>query len=280
MPDDSSPGRRRLLRSVAGGGLSLPLVGCLERLESSASTERFGERPFPPELVGDEAYAAALEDRIDRDRFPDPNADLLPELTKARFVADAARAGGAAEFADRIDRLREPVFEPFVRFEAVMTLVTDRDRLEGAEIDALVTKAGLENESVPLDAEPGTIIETALDERERTFTHYPGPPLHVIESAESRGRELLDEGPDERAQAVDADHRPYVRQRATIEAIVAGGREIAAEAYDDVIDRITDESPSNRTYEDENEYAEVVAFNAAVAGDSMLEEDGQLLVPP
>lgn len=263
----------------------MSFVGCLERIESDSSAsapETLGERPFPRALVGDDAYVDDLERRIEQRRFPEPDASLLPEVTKARFVADAARDAGSEPFARRIERLREPLFEPFYRFE-LLSLFGDeqrRDELAEDEIDEALERAGLDDENVTLEDDRETVVETAYTDRDLTFADYPAPPLHVIEGAASRGRELLDETPDERAASVDDERRPYVRQRAQIEAVVAGARELAAEAYDEVIDRIREESPSNRTYEDAETYAEVVAFNAALASEAMLEEDGELTTPP
>lgn len=241
-----------------------------------------GERPFPSALVGDDAYVDEFADSVDGSRFPGPDADLIPRLTKARFVAAAARDADETAFAERIDRHREPVFEPLVRFDAVATLVdeTRRDRLDDDEIDDLVSKAGLDDEAVTPNDDPETVVDAALTDRDRTFFDYPAPPLHVVESARSRGRELLEETPDERAGAVEDDHRTYVRQRASVEAIVAGARDLAMDAYDDVIEDIRAESPSNRTYESEETYAEVVAFNAALAAESMLEANGEIVTPP
>lgn len=263
----------------------MPFVGCLEQVDSGSSTpspETLGERPFPRALVGDGAYVDDLERSIEQRRFPDPDASLLPEVTKARFVADAARDAGSEPFARRIERRREPLFEPFYRFE-LLSLFGDEQRqddLTEDEIDEAFERAGLDDEDVTLEDDPETVVETVYTDRDLTFADYPATPLHVVEGAASRGRELLDETPDERAASVDDEHRPYVRQRAQIEAVVAGARDLAAKAYDDVIDRIREESPSNRPYEDAESYAEVVAFNAALASEAMLEEDGEITTPP
>lgn len=241
-----------------------------------------GTEPFPRELVDVDEYVDELADAIERKRFPELDADLVPELTKARFVADGARNRGNVEFTDRIERLRETMFEPLVRFEAVSALADERrrDRLDRSEIAELVSKAGLDGEAVTPDADLETLVDDALDDRESTFFDYPAPPLHVVESAESRGHELLDETPDRGDAAGSDERRTYVRHRTTVEAVVVGARDVATEAYDDVIERIRAESPSNRAYEDAETYAEVVAFNAALAGEAMLEEDGKLTTPP
>lgn len=282
MPWSDPPSERRSLLAAAGTALSVPLVGCLDMTDTTSPPDPMGEQPFPRDLVGDDEYLDELDDRIERDRFPEPDADLLPEVTKARFVADAARDADEVGFAERIGRRRDPLFEPFVRFEAVTTLVDERrrDRLDEAEIDELVSKAGLDDAEVTLDDDPEAVVDAALADRGRTFFDYPGPPLHVVEGAESRGRESLADAPDERAADVADEHGPYVRQRARVEAVVAGARELAAEAYDDVIERIRAESPSNRTYDREETYAEVVAFNAALAAEAMLEADGDIVTPP
>lgn len=55
-------------------------------------------RPYPAERVHDEAYLEDLESRVATDTFPSPDADLIPRLTTARFVAKAAREAGEDEF--------------------------------------------------------------------------------------------------------------------------------------------------------------------------------------
>jgi hypothetical protein len=238
-------------------------------------------RPYPPEFIGDEAYLAALDERLEADRFPDPDASLIPELTTARFVAEAARDTDENTFAEKIDARREPVFDPLIRFEVVATLSDDqqRDQLATDEFEELVSQAGL-NGTISREDDPAVIVEEGLTGREMTFFDYPAPPLHVIESATSTGRELMERNPEERAETSSDHQQPYVQQRETIEAVVIGGRDVATEAYDDGIDRIHAASPSDRTYEDAEEYAEVVAFNAALAAESMLEDDGEIVTPP
>lgn len=61
---------------------------------------------------------------------------------------------------------------------------------------------------------------------------------------------------------------------------MTGGRDVAAGECEEVIDRIHGELLSDRRYEDEEDYAEVVAFNAALAAESMLEDDGEIVTPP
>lgn len=78
----------------------------------------------------------------------------------------------------------------------------------------------------------------------------------------------------------DERRRSYVEQRETVEAVAAGARALALDSYADVIDRIHAQELSTRTYEDEGAYADVVAFNAGLAAESMLEDDGELTTPP
>jgi hypothetical protein len=275
MSDVRSACRRQFLLSIAGAVLALPLAGWL----GDDLSDPLGQQPYPPELIGDEEFLDALDKRIEDGRFPNPDAELVPELTKARFVADAARDADQARFADRIDNLRSPVFEPLIRFEAASTLIQHREQLDEDEFNDIVSKAGLKG-NISFEDDPALIIEEGLTERDKTFFDYPAPPLHVIESAETRGRELMESSPEKRAQSVDEQHHTYVQQRATVEAIVIGARDLAVKAYDDVIDRIHAESSSNWTYEDEEEYAEVIAFNASLAAESMLEHQGEIITPP
>lgn len=240
-----------------------------------------GVRSYPPELIGDEEYLDALDERLEEDRFPDPNASLIPELTTARFVAEAACDADENAFAETIDDRRGPVFDPLIRFEVVATLIDEqqREQLEEDKLDELVAKAGLQG-IISREDDPEVIVEEGLTGRDMTFFDYPTPPLHLIEGAESKGREIMENSPQERAENRSDQHQTYVQQRGTIEAVVIGGRDVAAEAYEDVIDHIHAESYSERTYEDEEEYAEVVAFNAALAAESMLEDTGEIVTPP
>jgi hypothetical protein len=163
----------------------------------------------------------------------------------------------------------------------VVATLTDeqrRERFGADEFDELVSEVELPK-TVSFEVDPEIRLTDALTEREMTFFEYPAPPLHVIESAMSRGRKMIDNTSKERAENVPDQHRTYVRQRETIEAIVIGGRDVAS-ADEDVIDRIHRQSSSERRYEDTKEYAEVVAFNAALAAESMLEDDGKLITPP
>ena len=217
-------------------------------------------RPYPPELVGEEAYLDELDRQLEAGRFPDPDASLIPELTKARFVAEAARATEEHLFAERIDACRDPVFDPLMRFEVVATL-TDEHRRE--QLDELVSEVDLPDTPSPED-DPEAFLSEAVSQRELTFFDYPVPPLHVIEAAVSEGRELIDGLSEERIESVP-EQQAYLRQRVTVETIVAGARDLAASAYEDVIDRIRTESASDARYEDQDEYAGVIGFNAALA---------------
>ena len=238
-------------------------------------------RPYPHEHVGNASYFEEFTQHIESGRFPDPNADLIPELTTARFVAMAAREVGEVEFANRIDEVRHPVFEPLDRFEVAAVLI-DGGRSEGFDIDkfdALVAEAGFSDADAPED-NPETFLTENLSERELTFFDYPAPPLHVIESAESRGRDKVNDSAAELVESVPEQHRLYVGHRLTIEAVVLGTRGMAADVYEEVIEGIHAESLSNRRYENADEYAEVVAFNAALAAEAMLESNGELTTPP
>jgi hypothetical protein len=236
---------------------------------------------YPSEHIGDDAYLDELTRRLEAGRFPDPDASLIPEVTRARFVAAGAREANEHAFAAQVDDRRNPVFAPLTRFEAIVTLMDDRrrDQLGEEEFNDLMSDVELP-ETVSFGDDPAVILTETLTKREMTFFDYPSPPLHVIERAASEGREMIDPSSNERAESVPDRHRTYVQQRATIEAIVIGGRNVATGAYEEVIDRIHRESPSDRRYEDEDDYAEVVSFNAALAAESMLEDDGEIVTPP
>lgn len=236
---------------------------------------------YPSDHIGDDAYLDEFTQRLEAGRFPAPDARLIPELTSARFVAAGAREANEYAFAAQVDDRRNPVFAPLSRFEAVATLMDDRRReqLGEEEFDELMSDVEL-LETVSFEDNPAVILNETLTKREMTFFDYPAPPLHVIEGAASEGREMIDYSATERAERAPDRHRTYVQQRATIEAIVIGGRDLAAAAYEEVIDRIHGESPSDRRYEDEDDYAEVVAFNAALAAESMLDDDGEIGTPP
>lgn len=298
-------GRRKYLLGTLGLALPTGVAGCIGSdedppAESNADStavaaesqtaesdtgqtaDLFGERPYPAALVGAAQYVTALAEWIERARFPDPDPDLVPALTKARFVVEAATQAGEVDFAEQVRTQREPVLEPLRRYDAVVTLVSEarRERLSADERAELRSLAGLDDEDVSWDDGRQAVLEATLDERALTFFDYPGPPGHVIEAAHDRGRDSLDRDPDERATAVDEDPRPYVRQRATVEAVVTGGRDLAAAAFDEHVEQIRAASPSERDYGSPEEYARVVAFNAALAAESMLAEDGELVTPP
>lgn len=277
---------RRTVLTAAAAALPIALLGCLDDDVSverePGAAELFGEQPFPSTLVGDENFVEALDTATERWGFPEPNPDLLPELTKARFVAEAARGDGDDAFADRLADLREPVVKPLDRYDAVTILVdeTRREDLDEKQRERLRSIAGIDEADVSLDDDPQVVVDELLDDRERTFFHYPAPPVHVIEASADRGRDLLDEPPEERAQTVADEHAEYARQRGTVEAVVAGGTDLATEAYEDVAERFREDDRIEWPYDDEEEYAAVVGFNAALAAESMLAKDGELVIPP
>lgn len=292
MPSREARSRRRFLAAATGVTLSSALAGCFgegplggraDRPQATEPTiDPTAERPMPQTFVGQEKYVHALAASVDQDGFPSPDPDLVPALTKARFVGEASREDGEDGFADRVAELRDPVVAPLRRFDAVTVLATPdrRERLNDTQRQRLRETADLESRGVSLSDDPETIRREGLSDRERTFFDYPGPPLHVVEAAESRGLETLDRGPEERAADVDEPHRRYVRQRTRVVAVVGGAREVAAEAYDQAIDRIRNRSLSNRPYETTAAYEDVVAFNAGLAAESMLETDGELVTAP
>lgn len=235
-------------------------------------------KPFPRELVGDDAFVDQLTDSIESRQFPSPEPDLAPVLTKARFVADAAEAAGEDAFAVSVSELRDPLFEPLRRFDTVVKIasLSAEDRLDEGDLDELTSQVGLGPDELPLDEGPETIVETTLTDREQTFLDYPGPPGHVVEAAQSHGRDQAGQPPEQRASDFPEPQREYVRHRTTVEQVVAGAETVAADAYDEM----TSGDSLSRTYESSDEYASVVAFNIALAAESMLEDDGELITPP
>lgn len=277
---------RRSVLTAAATGIPLALVGCLDdgpefELDTDGTTT-LGDRPYPTVLVGDERFIEGLDVAIEEGAFPDPNPGLIPVLTKARFVAEAARDEQEEAFADRIAERRDPLFEPLKRFDALTVLLDEgrREELNASERERLREVTGIDDAEVSLEDDPEEIADALLDDRIRTFSHYPGPPLTVIEAARDRGVELLEEPPDERAADVADEHAEYVRQRGVVQAVVAGARDLAPDAYEDVATRFRESDRREWPYEDETEYADVVAFNAALAAESMLESDGELVTPP
>jgi hypothetical protein len=237
-------------------------------------------RPYPAERVRDEGYLDDLESRVTTDTFPDPDADLIPRLTTARFVAEAAREAGEGEFAANVERVREPVFEPLNRFEVVAAL-SDGNHPEDAdneEFTRLVKEMGLSGVEPPED-DPERLFTDHLSARELTFFDYPAPPLHVIESAESWDSVDVEET-RERFESIPEEYRTYGEQRFRIEDIVRGARGIATDVYNEVIEEVQERSVAGVQYDDADEYAEVVAFNAALAAEAMLESTGELVTAP
>lgn len=252
--------RRRWLLAVAGGVGLAGLAGCVgsgtDAAAGDTTTTAVPELAAPSDRVGSEPYLATLRDRIDADRFPDPSPDLIPLLTEARFVADAGTAAGNREFASSVSDLRDPMFDPLNHFDETVA------RAGETEVD-----------------DPGAFVEEHLDRRERTFLDYPAPPHHFIEAAQIRGREQTDADArrEELREAVGEESATYVDHRATIETVVAGGIDIGRAAYEEQPDR---EFPSGVEYDSPDHYADVVAFNGALAAEAMLEHGGEIVTPP
>lgn len=254
--------RRRHL--LAGTAIGLAGIGgCLGSDPTSESdsvrgstTTTMPELAAPSDRVGSNVYLAALESRIDVGGFPDPDPDLIPALTEARFVADAATEAGNEEFAAAVSDLRRPVFEPLADFDSTMA------RSRETTVD-----------------DPERLVERHLSRRERTFLDYPAPPLHFVEAAEHRGREVLDATArrEELRAAVGDASSAYVDHRLTVETVVAGGTDLGREVYPEWSER---ESRSGIEYGSAEHYADVVAFNGALAAEAMLERDGEIVTPP
>lgn len=261
-------------------GWSATLFGCLGA--GRADGDPLGERPFPATLVGDETFVRALDHVAETGSFPHPDPGLVPELTKARFVAATARDDGDERYADRVERRRHPLLDPLERFDAVTVLSSEdrRESLDEAERERLRSVAGFDETGLSPDDDRESVFADHLTDRERTLLHYPGPPAHVIESAAARGEESLDTPPAERAADAPDEHTTYVRQRATVEAVAVGGRELATEMSETVADQLRRRDSLGWPYDDTDEYAATVAFNAALAAESMLEADGELVTPP
>ena len=258
--------RRRLLAASAATGFA-GLAGCLGSSgtrgnhpvvtdSATATTTAMSELATPSARVGSETYFATLDARIDSDGFPKPDPDLIPALTEARFVADAATEAENEEFASSVADLRRPVFEPLADFDATM---------------AAARQTELED--------PEAFVEERLSRRERTFLDYPAPPHHFIEAAENRGQEVLDTTArrEELREALGDSAPAYVDHRLTIEAVVAGGTDIGREVYPEWSERA---SRSGIGYDSADHYADVIAFNGALAAEAMLEHNGEIVTPP
>ena len=259
--------RRRLLTAAAAATGLAGLAGCLGSSgtrgnypvvsdSTTATTTTMPELASPSARVGSEAYLATLGARIDSDGFPKPDPDLIPALTEARFVVDAATEAENEEFASSVSDLRRPVFEPLVDFDATVA------EARQTEVE-----------------DPEAFVEERLSRRERTFLDYPAPPHHFIEAAENRGREVLDATArrEELREAVGDSVVAYVDHRLTIEMVVAGGTDVGREVYSEWSERA---SRTGIEYDSADHYGDVVAFNGALAAEAMLEHNGEIVTPP
>lgn len=240
----------------------------------------------PTDHVGSEEYVETLRERIERDRFPDPDPDLVPRLTAARHVAAAALEAGEDGFAERVLEARESVMAALHDYDTVMrvTRFVEDDRLDELdaetirELDDLPLFDGLD---VTAD-DPETITTEALTERELCFLDYPMPPNDLVRNAADIGLEELDRDPEaETAALEDEGLEAFVTERTEAEAVVEGAQLIAADAYESgLVEEIVAESPAASEYESADHYARVVAFNAGLAAESMLAQRGEIVTPP
>ena len=177
--------------------------------------------------------------------------------------------------------MREPVFEPLNRFEVVAALSDGNhpDDADNEEFARHVEEMGLSEVEVPED-DLERFFTDHLSSRELAFFDYPAPPLHVIESAESWDNADNEEVARKRFESIPEEHRTYGEHRFRIEDIVRGAREMATDVYDEVIEEVRERSVAGRQYDDADEYAEVVAFNAGLAAEAMLESNGELVTAP
>jgi hypothetical protein len=306
MDESNGASRRRVLAGFAALA-SAPLVGCLdgsgtddadEANASEIETETtdtqsytttatpvsiddaatLGTTPYPSTLVGNEEFPRELRAVSEQERFPDPDADLVPELTKARFVAEAARSAGNDDYASRVSEIRDPLFEPLLRFDAAAVLMSEsrREQYNESQIKRVLNESGLDERGVTANDSRAQLYQKGLDRRTLTFFDYPGSPVHFIPGAARRGRELM-RTTHATTTAADESRRTYLDHRRTVTAIVVGARDLGARVYPKL-----EESgrSTSRSYQDADAYAEVIAFNAALAGESMLESDGELIQGP
>ena len=237
----------------------------------------------PRDRVGDDEYVRRLEDRIERDRFPDPT--LVPRLTEARHVAIAAREAGDEAFADRVLEACDSVLVALHNFDTVMrvTRYVEEDTLDDLaddtirELDALDVFDGVD----VTDADAETIATEALEPRELRFLDYPMPPNDLVRNAVDIGLEELDVVLEEEVAAAEDALETFVAERLKTEAVVEGARLIATDAYESgLVDGVFEESLADSTYESADHYARVVAFNAGLAAESMLAQRGEIVTPP
>ena len=254
---------RRHLLAAGGTGLA-GLSGCLGFLrtrgsaasETDSTTTVTTELAAPSAYIGSEAYLTTRKARIESGRFPDPDPDLIPSLTEARFVAEAATEAENDEFAASVAELRRPSFEPLVNFDETVA------RAQETEVD-----------------DPEAFVTERLSRRERTFFDYPAPPHHFIEGSRNRGRDRLDAAArrDELRDAVGDESPTYIEHRVTIEAVVEGGTDLARDAYEEWSEA---ETAFGVEYDSAEHYADVVTFNGALAAEAMLERNGKIVTPP
>lgn len=238
----------------------------------------------PTAHVGSEEYVETLRERIERDRFPDPDPELVPRLTEARHVALAAHDAGNESFAERVLEARESAMDPLHNYDTAMrvTQFVEDDRLDDLEsetireLDELAPFDGVDI----TDDDAATIMTEALTPRELRFLDYPMPPNDLVRNALDIGLEELDHGPEAEREGVETELEAFVAERAKVEGVREGARLIATDAYESgLVEDIFAESLSNSAYDSADHYARVVTFNAGLAAESMLATSGEIVTP-
>lgn len=195
-------------------------------------------------VAGSDAYLQELESLQQRGPSTYGAEDVL-ELNRARYAAEQARENGYDTYADRVEDIRDTFFDPLKTFDK---------KARQDDIDA-------------------------MNDQERTFLHYPGPPHDFIEAAEQQGMEAVkDELSQDRLASLYQDD--FTQQQLRLNAVAKGAKTIAADMYNDVQKRFDEQDMDGFDYDSVQDYAEQIAFNATLAAEYFFEETGDLVYAP
>lgn len=199
-------------------------------------------------LVGSDQYRSGLETALE-EPVETRGLETVLELNRARYVAGKARDEGETAYAEALEDTRESFFEPLAEFDEKMA-----DETFGA-----------------------------LTEREASFLHYPGPPHHFIEAAEDEGLSQL--GEEYPSADLDSLEDQFDEEQMRLEAVYRGAKSLAEQQFHEVQEQFQDpayedEIQKTFAYDSAAEYASTIAFNAALAAEAWLEDEGDLIYGP
>lgn len=201
------------------------------------------------DVVGSTQYIKDLETLENKD-FSDYGPEDVLELNRARYVVQAARDAGDYAYADKVTDIRQEFFDPLERFDRKVHKYDDPNHPEK--------------------------LYRNLDDREKTFLHYPAPPNHLLPGAEARGRTTV---PQHVWQAADQDE--FLKGQARLKAVGEGASQLAKQEYQNVKQNwqnaaatIGNNIDLGFDYKTVDEYADAVAFNITLAAEAMFETHG------